>query len=866
MLRKRDAFLALSVLCILSAGVTYVPAVAATEGMGSVHDSAPASEYNLASRESPISILLYTEYADMAESVNGEYANTNKSILDGYGQRYVKDNLDDYTQLAGMINDYDVFVIVEQEGANESMIADVASAWSGFLGSWIGGGGILICMGYWEEELGVTHQLLNNTGLMDLYDPVDQAYAPVNVVLANHSLAFGIPSPFAGPDGTVGYTTTDGMIVCESGGSAVVVDKAIGQGHVVMLGFDFFDYDPIAVSILANAIRLTKHVVFDASNEGAHDPLNGFVEFASTLSSWGFAVSTMESFDEVLISTCDIVVAPAGDLEAYSTSEIDVLEAFVAGGGGMMVTTDWGTYGDNTDALLERFGFVRNSNSQVIYDSDEYQGLPGQPHYNLANMANHSATFQTAQVQFFYSTAFNETPAEAVPLLWTDSDGTESWSSSTDSAAGLTLAASLLYGEGRVMALADGDFLSDEDNDADAIADFYDQYNEVFAVNMMCWLLAAGLPQKTLLVDNSHNAYQPITWGDWFEFGRFLTMNGFNLMWMNHFSEGLVDVADAFLLLSGTIAYTPGEVSTIVDFVSRGGGLFAVGDQQMYSTQVSNVTEELGIVYNDVNGSIYEDDDYDTYNRYIVYESSNFANHPIMSGVDRLEWDLTGGFSEIGSGVALAITDSDGTAHWYLSSITGEAPAVPLAVATSFNLGRIVAIADYNMATLTDPDSDSFYTLFDSDNAVFLANAFYWLIENRAPIVELVSPNGGEVLNGTHLVEWTAVDPNRDELTFDLYYSDNDGADWTLLVDGLGGLNYVWNTTLHDDGDEYMIRVVAFDGYVDVSDDSDAVFELDNYVGGSGIDPLLLVVVGAGVVLIVIVVIYLQKRSAGGKE
>ncbi|TFF94663.1 hypothetical protein EU546_04600, partial [Candidatus Thorarchaeota archaeon] len=827
---KREAVCALLVLFFLCAGVLMVPTVKAVQDIESDNGSTPAADYNFANRESPISILLYTEYADMAETVNGEYANTNKSIRDGYGQRYVKDNLDDYTQLGEMIDDYDVFIIVEQEDANQSVIADVSSAWSGFLGSWVGEGGILICMGYWESELGVTHGLLNNTGLMELYDPVDRAYASVDVVLANHSLAFGVPSPFAGPDGTVGYTTTDGNIVCESGGNAVVVDKPMGQGHVVMLGFDLFDYNSNATSILTNAIRLTKHVVFDASNEGTYDPLNGFVEFASTLSSWGFAISTMESFDEELIASCDIVVAPAGDLEGYSSSEIDVLEAFVAGGGGMMVTADWGTFGDNTDPLLERFGFVRNSNPQVIQDSDEYEGLPGQVHYNLANMANHSATFHTAQVQLFYSTAFNETPAEAVPLIWTDSDGTESWSGSSDSAAGLTLAASLLYGDGRIMALADGDFLCDDDYDMDAITDFYDQDNEVFAVNMMCWLLAAGLPEKTLLVDNSHGAYQPISYSDWFEFGRFLTMNGFSLMWMNHFSEELMDMADALLLLSGTVAYMPSEISVIVDFVSRGGGFFAIGDQLVYSTELTNVTSEFGIAYNSINGSIWEDDDYDTYNRYLIYDNDNFVNHPIMSGVDKLEFDLTTGFSQIGVGTALVVTDDDGTAHWYNMGITGEATAVPLAVATEFNLGRVVAIADYNMPTNTDPDGDTFHTLFDSDNAVFLANAFYWLIENRAPIVEVVFPNGGEVLNETEVIEWTAVDPNRDELTFDIYYSDNNGSDWSLLTGGLSGLTYSWNTSLHDDGDSYLIRVVAFDGYVDVSDESDATFELDNYV------------------------------------
>ena len=147
-----------------------------------------------------------------------------------------------------------------------------------------------------------------------------------------------------------------------------------------------------------------------------------------------------------------------------------------------------------------------------------------------------------------------------------------------------------------------------------------------------------------------------------------------------------------------------------------------------------------------------------------------------------------------------------------------------------------------------------------------MANAFYWLAENRAPTVELITPNGGEVWNGTRTIEWDAVDPNRDERGFTLWYSDNNGSDWTLLIDGLVGTTYDWNTTQHDDGNSYMIRVVAFDGFLDSSDDSDDPFELDNFAGGGPggggltIDPVLLAIVGGAVVVVVIVALLIMKR------
>jgi hypothetical protein len=145
---------------------------------------------------------------------------------------------------------------------------------------------------------------------------------------------------------------------------------------------------------------------------------------------------------------------------------------------------------------------------------------------------------------------------------------------------------------------------------------------------------------------------------------------------------------------------------------------------------------------------------------------------------------------------------------------------------------------------------------------------FKWLAENRAPTVEVVFPNGGEVLNGTKIVEWTAEDFDSDPLTFDVYYSDNNGSDWTLLAGGLTGLQYSWNTTQHDDGNSYMILVEVSDGQLQGQDVSDDPFELDNFAGpspGLPIDPMLLVLIGAGVVVILVIIVILSKKKGGGK-
>ncbi len=100
---------------------------------------------------------------------------------------------------------------------------------------------------------------------------------------------------------------------------------------------------------------------------------------------------------------------------------------------------------------------------------------------------------------------------------------------------------------------------------------------------------------------------------------------------------------------------------------------------------------------------------------------------------------------------------------------------------------------------------------------------------NQAPIVSLLSPNGGENLIGTNTISWTAIDADGDALTIDLYYSNTSGSSWTLLAgnesnDG----TFVWNTTLGDDGSFYYIKVTANDGTTSTEDVSDSSFSVVN--------------------------------------
>ena len=59
--------------------------------------------------------------------------------------------------------------------------------------------------------------------------------------------------------------------------------------------------------------------------------------------------------------------------------------------------------------------------------------------------------------------------------------------------------------------------------------------------------------------------------------------------------------------------------------------------------------------------------------------------------------------------------------------------------------------------------------------------SLYYLTRNRPPTVSLVKPAGGDALFKAALIQWNGSDPDKDTLSYDVFYSGDNGKTWTPI-------------------------------------------------------------------------------------
>lgn len=765
----------------------------------------------------PLSILVYTEYVD--NSSGEEWENTLSAINSTYGTDYYYKNLTDYTNLATELPNHDILLIPEQEKApNNATMKAIGTAWTSTLTNFITRGGIVILMDYYgsdSDEYGITSHIYNSSGLLDIkgFGPITGD--TVNLVNTSDALARGVGSTWSAPNGALAFNTSETTSVVDNGTHSQVIHKIMGKGHIVLLGFDLWNLaEPNSIAILGNAIRLHRHVVFDDSHGQSYEITSEYSDFVDALVTEGFAVSSMNTFDQNLISACEVLVVPYASA-FYSNSEKAIITSFVSQGGGIFLQGESGTAGEEINDIAQEFGY--NLSSVYLLDSNENLGSTDHPVYDSGeNIYNHSLTLDVDSASFVRPVGFEQMPNDAVSIIVTDFDSSSTWFN-TSAAEGVSLCSTSTFGSGRIVVIGDcapfhNNFYSDNNND-------------ILSVNTVRWLSAAGLKEQIILFDESHNAaYNFDT--EFLNLSKILTSNGYTIKWMDSFNANLINQSDILVINDGLTAYTSGEIADIKSYVGGGGGLFLMAQYTTFGDEVDPIGNEFGFVRNDTAGYLLDSDDSTFAPNFIVYNESNIGNHPITQGVSHLELYFSAGFDSIGGGTALVTTDTDDTCTW--SNGGGIANGVPIIAATEHQLGRVVFTADYVFLNNNDYDSDGIDILDEHDNILLSQNIFQWL-SNKDPVVNLVSPNGGEKIKETTTISWTASDLNWHGLKADISYSSNSGSSWTPIATNVENSSIEWDTSSLTDNNESMIRVVASNFMMGSAEDtSNAVFTVDN--------------------------------------
>ena len=111
-------------------------------------------------------------------------------------------------------------------------------------------------------------------------------------------------------------------------------------------------------------------------------------------------------------------------------------------------------------------------------------------------------------------------------------------------------------------------------------------------------------------------------------------------------------------------------------------------------------------------------------------------------------------------------------------------------------------------------------------------SASFNIFVNSNPSITITSPNGGENIEGTHLITWDYSDPDGHLGNFSLYYCINDGS-WNSIVSGLfKQTSYLWNLsefTLRETNVRIHIQVDdGYNGFANDSSDADFMIYINH--------------------------------------
>ncbi len=193
--------------------------------------------------------VLYTDY-------DQEYNNTLSAISQYYADYTVTESTTtNPSVLSSELVGKDIFLVPEPEMAGSTTLATMGSTFSTALLDFVNNGGIVIVCCEWSGSQG----FLLNAGLMNATYANGYWTGNFTVADSTHPITDGLGSTVAAADAVASYNITDPEIqnlIVDSYGYPVVAVRDLGSGHVVLIGYDYYEYNDDAARIISNAVNL----------------------------------------------------------------------------------------------------------------------------------------------------------------------------------------------------------------------------------------------------------------------------------------------------------------------------------------------------------------------------------------------------------------------------------------------------------------------------------------------------------------------------------------------------------------------------------------------------------------------------------
>ena len=168
-----------------------------------------------------------------------------------------------------------------------------------------------------------------------------------------------------------------------------------------------------------------------------------------------------------------------------------------------------------------------------------------------------------------------------------------------------------------------------------------------------------------------------------------------------------------------------------------------------------------------------------------------------------------------------ASTDGD-VVYYNLSYSTDNSSWTPITrITLTYHLWDISAL----------PDGTPYYIKIIADDTISATNSDVtpaFIINIDAPTQPVISyPNGGEQIDIIDVVNVTwSASVSELPVIYELFYSDNNGANWTGLTN-TSNIYYLWDTTGRTSSNSYLMRVRSTDSYFTTNyDESNAMFQI----------------------------------------